>query len=148
VLGVRRKFLTSILVLTKCRVAPVVIVLPLLSFELNVPLRIVPHRFLYHRRYLPILLPLLVLVLPTGAVLILLLLLLSSEVLAADPQLDLVHVLLLLDVLDRGETEFFRLKCLCRRRDTLLRGRTSLELWDQLHIRDILTRLPIVLLLV
>jgi hypothetical protein len=78
----------------------------------------------------------------------LLLLLLSSEVLAADPQLDLVHVLLLLDVLDRGETEFFRLKCLLRRRDTLLRGRTSLELWDQLHIRDILTRLPIVLLLV
>ena len=27
-----------------------------------------------------------------------------TEVLAADPQLDLVHVLLLLDVLDRGET--------------------------------------------
>jgi hypothetical protein len=78
---------------------------------LNVPLRIVPDRLLYHRWYLPILLPLLVLVLPPGAVLILLLqLLLLSQVLATDAKLDLVHILLLLDVLDRGETEFFRLE--------------------------------------
>lgn len=77
---------------------------------MNVPLRIVPDRLLYHRWYLPILLPLLVLVLPPGAVLILLQLLLLSQVLATDAKLDLVHVLLLLDVLDRGETEFFRLE--------------------------------------
>jgi hypothetical protein len=40
-------------------------------------------------------------VLTPGAVLVLLLLLLS-QVLAADAKLDLIHVLLLLDVLDRG----------------------------------------------
>jgi len=69
----------------------------------------------------------------------LLLLLLSSEVLAADPQLDLVHVLLLLDVLDRGQTEFFGLERLLGRRDPFLRGGAPLELRDQLHIRDVLS---------
>ena len=105
---------------------------------MNVPLRIVPDRFLYHRRYLPILqLPLLVLVLTPGAVLVLLLLLLS-QVLATDAKLDLVHVLLLLDVLDRGETKFFRLERLLGWWDPFLRGGAPLELWDQLHIRDVL----------
>ena len=106
---------------------------------MNIPLRIVPDRFLYHRRYLPILLlPLLVLVLPPGAVLVLLLLRLLSQVLATDPQLDLVHVLLLLDVLDRGETKFFRLERLLGWWDPFLRGGPALELWDQLYIRDVL----------
>ena len=129
--------MTSVLLLPKCRITPVVIELPLFSLKLNVPLRIVPDRFLYHRRYLPILLPLLVLVLPPGAVLVLLLLLLS-QVLATDTQLDLVHVLLLLDVLDRGETKFFRLERLLGWWDPFLRGGAPLELWDQLHIRDVL----------
>lgn len=70
---------------------------------------------------------------------VLLLLLLSSEVLSTDPQLDLVHVLLLLDVLDRGETEFFGLERLLGWRDPFLRGGAPLELRDQLHIRDVLS---------
>ena len=132
--------MASVLVLPKCRIASVVIELSLFSLELNVPLRIVPDRLLYHRRYLPILLlPFLVLVLTPGAVLVLLLLrLLLSEVLATDAQLDLVHVLLLLDVLDRGETEFFRLERLLGWWDPFLRRGAPLELWDQLHIRDVL----------
>ena len=65
-------------------------------------------------------------------------LLLLSQILAADPQLNLVHVLLLLYVLDRWETEFFRLELLLGWWYPFLRGRAPLELWDNLHIRDIL----------
>lgn len=123
---------------SKCRVTSIIVVASLIPFELNVSFRVVSVRFLNHRRYLPLtmLLPFLVLVSP-----ILLLLLFDS-----DPKLDLIHILLLFHVLDWGQSQLFWHLLLKRSWHTFVRGWSTLKLWDQLHILNVFSGLPILLI--
>jgi hypothetical protein len=101
VLRVRWKFLALFMLLTKCWVASVVIVCTIFPLVLYVSLGVIPIRFLNNRWYLAFTLLLSSLVFVSADTV--LLIAAGGNVLPTDAKLDLIHVLLLFDILNGGQ---------------------------------------------